>query len=146
MFISFGSPGSLTIKCFTHEFITKTVATVWVYWRFDVRKYQQDDKESNHPCKRWIDEALQGVFIICATLHFIIQGKVFLCPQTRQAIGFLSINHKLINREGRGIINFTLLRKKQLSTHDVDRARFVPSTFFIHTFCSSSNFVPLFLI
>jgi hypothetical protein len=31
----------------------------------------------------------KDVFIICATLHFIMQGKVFLRPQTWQAIGFL---------------------------------------------------------
>jgi hypothetical protein len=89
LFIAFTSPGSLTKKG-AHEFITKTQAAVWVYWRFDIRKYQQDDNDGKHPCKRWIDAALQSVFIICPTLHLIIQSNVFLCPQTRQAIGFLS--------------------------------------------------------
>jgi hypothetical protein len=42
-----------------------------------------------------------------------MQGKVFLCPQTRQAIDFLSINHKLINREGRVIFKLWFFSVKQ---------------------------------
>jgi hypothetical protein len=115
LFIAYSSPGSQTINCFTHEFITKTIASVLVYWILEIRKYQQDENESIHPCKRLIDAALQSVFIICATLHFIIPGKVFLCPQTRQAIDLLSINHKLINQEGRGIILRSSLQRTPMN-------------------------------
>jgi hypothetical protein len=33
----------------------------------------------------------KDVLMICATLHFIQKGKVFLCPQTRSIISFFTV-------------------------------------------------------
>ena len=103
MFIASGYPVSQTVNSFIHEFITKTLASVWVYWRFEIRKYQKEFIGSNNLCKPSNDAALQSVFIICAPLHFIIQGKVFPCPKPARPSAFLLISHKMINREGRDI-------------------------------------------